>query len=427
VLQGEGRSYWGSFGAVLTAAALAAPAHAQIAAPPSVPTATVSDAADAAQPGEADYYGPRLVRSEVRIPVAGGAYTIAATILRPEGPGPYGAVVLNHGVPGSAAERRVTSADDFARVAPVFARRGYAVIIPIRRGFGTTGGEFAEDAGSCRSPDYVRGENAAADDVMAAYDYARSLPYVDGNRMVLAGQSAGGVVSIFAAATRHPQGLLAVLGFAAGRGGNPDINPGVPCAAEPMAQMFEDLGRSVAVPVLWHYAENDQYFNAATSAMWFKRFSAGGAHAQYVLQPPFGRDGHHIFGELIGVEFWLPVVERFFGEYRVPFQRLDATDPAAQPLLSAKLPYVKSASCTGLYRVFLESAGPRAYALSGDGHCGFAAGVKDAQAQALRECASRTALPCALYAVDAAIVWKTQEPATATLRAGLDAAASQGK
>ena len=26
---------------------------------------------------------------------------------------------------------------------------------------------------------------------MAAYDYARTLPYVDGSRMILAGQSAG--------------------------------------------------------------------------------------------------------------------------------------------------------------------------------------------------------------------------------------------
>lgn len=375
---------------------------------------------------ETGEYGPRLIRSEVSIPVRGRNYSIAATVLRPEGNGPFGAVVLNHGVPGTVEERRGASANDFALVAPVFARRGYVVVMPLRRGFGATGGEFAEDAGSCRRPDYLRGENAAADDVMVAYEYTRSLPYVDGSRMVLAGQSAGGVVSLFAAGARHPEGLVAVLAFAAGRGGNPDLNPGVPCAIEPLAEMFDRMGKSVSVPALFHYAENDHYFNPETSSLWFKRFVAGGAKAQYVLQPPYGRDGHHVFGDLIGVEFWLPAVERFFAEQSVPFQRLDSSDPHWQPLLAAKPPNIRSSNCTGLYRVFLESGGPRAYALSADGHCGFAAGVADATGEAMRQCGSKASAPCALYAVDAAIVWK-EDAAPATLTAGVEPRASQGK
>jgi len=412
---------------VATAAPTAAPVRPPISSSiiPSVSSSAVA-ALPARDPAEPPYYGPRLVRHEVRIPAADGSYSIAATILRPEGPGPFGVVVLNHGVPGGAQERRNTSADDFALVAPVFARRGYAVVMPLRRGFGATGGEFAEDAGSCRHPDYLKGENAAADDVMAAYDYARTLPYVDPQRMILAGQSAGGVVSIFTAGTRHPQGLVAVLGFAAGRGGNPDISPGVPCAVEPVAEVFDTLGTEVKVPVLFHYAANDRYFNPETTELWFERFVHGGAQAEYVLQPPYGSDGHHIFGDLVGVEYWLPTVERFFAEHDVPFQRLDYADPASQPLLQAKLPHVRSTTCTGLYRVFLESAGPRAYAVSGDGHCGFAGGVKDAQDEALRQCGSKAATPCALYAVDAAIVWKNED-APATLSAGLESAASQGK
>jgi len=50
------------------------------------------------------YYGPRLVEEQVRIPSANG-YEIAATILRPDGNGPYGVVVLNHGVSASACRR----------------------------------------------------------------------------------------------------------------------------------------------------------------------------------------------------------------------------------------------------------------------------------------------------------------------------------
>src|SRR4051794_9817795 len=190
--------------------------------------------------------GPRLIQEEVRIPAQGGRYEVAATILRPEGRGPFGVVVLNHGVPGSEAERvKESAAADFNASAPVFARRGYVVVMPMRRGFGATGGEFAEDAGPCRKPDYMKAEAEAAEDVMTAYNYARALPYVDSQRMILAGQSAGGIVSMFVAGTRQPEGLVAVLGFAAGRGGNPDLRPGVPCAVEPVAKVFDRIGKSV--------------------------------------------------------------------------------------------------------------------------------------------------------------------------------------
>ena len=275
-----------------------------------------------------------LVEDDVRIPSHDGSYSIAAKIVRPDGAGPYGAIVLNHGAPVSAEERRLESPEMLAHTAAIFAKRGYVVVMPLRRGFGATGGEFAEDAGSCRNPDYRRGESAAAEDVMAAYEYARSLPYVDRSRMILAGQSAGGVAALFAAGSRAPQGLVAVLAFAAGRGGNPYRNPGVPCAVEPLARVFDELGKSVKVPVLFHYAENDHFFNPNTSRLWYERFSAGGARAEYVLQPAFGKDGHYIFSDDSGVKLWLPAVERFLSKYNVPFEPMQ---PAiAKPLLAGQ-------------------------------------------------------------------------------------------
>src|SRR5256885_11463949 len=77
----------------------------------------------------------------------------------------------------------------------------------------------------------------------------------------LAGQGAGGRVAVFTAGTRTPPGLQAVLAFAAGRGGDPDINPGVPCAIEPVARVFDMIGKSIRVPVLMSYSENDLLFS----------------------------------------------------------------------------------------------------------------------------------------------------------------------
>ena len=264
------------------------------------------------------------IQEAVRIPAPGG-YTVAATILRPEGPGPFGAVILNHGVPVSDSERAGASSSDLLASAAVFAQRGYVVVLPLRRGFGATGGGFAEYTGSCSHPDYLGGEQAAAEDVMAAYEYARALPYVDPHRMILAGHSAGGMVALFTAGVRQPEGLVAVLAFAAGRGGNPALHPGVPCAAEPLARVLDMVGRSIKAPAMFHYAENDQYFNPDTTRFWFERFTAGGARAEYVLQPPFGDDGHYVFGDRAGIRYWVPAVESFLARYGIPFKRLDTS------------------------------------------------------------------------------------------------------
>ncbi|HUQ77144.1 MAG TPA: prolyl oligopeptidase family serine peptidase [Burkholderiales bacterium] len=352
------------------------------------------------------YYGPRLIEERVRIPAPNGR-TIAATVLRPDAQGPFGAVVLNHGVSASARERARESSDLLINAAAVFARRGYVVVMPLRRGFGATGGDMAEDPGSCSNPDYMTAEGKAADDVMAAYDYARALPFVDGSRMILAGQSAGGMVSLFTAGTRNPQGLTAVLSFAAGRGGDPDSTPGVPCAVEPIARVLDQIGKNVRVPVLFHYSENDLFFSPKISRGWYERFNAAGASAEYALQPAFGKDGHYIFGDTLGVRYWLPTVEGFLAKNGIGFTRLDSTDPERAPLLALeRVPNIKSDACKGLYRAFLESPGPRAYAVSNDGRCGFAGGLSDAREIAMRQCSNVAKSNCLLYAVDDAVIWK---------------------
>jgi dienelactone hydrolase len=258
-----------------------------------------------------------LVREEVRIRPHDARYTLAVTILRPRGTGPYGAIILNHGVPASAEARETESPAVFVHTATAFAQRDYAVFMPLRRGFGATGGEFAEDSGSCSDPQFRRGEREAAADVLAAYEFARRLPYVDASRIILAGQSAGGVASLYAAAQK-PEGLIAVLAFAAGRGADP-AHPGVPCAAERLAAVFEELGRDVEAPVLLHYAENDRSFGPPISQLWFRRFKAGGARAEYVLQAPFGADGHYLFSDEAGLRVWLPGVERFLRRHGIAF------------------------------------------------------------------------------------------------------------
>ena len=256
---------------------------------------------------------------DARIAGPAGRYTIAARILRPAGLGPFPAVILNHGAGASAAARRAESPQLMHAAALEFVRRGYVVLLPTRSGFGATGGVLAENAGSCEDPDYLRSTAAGAEDVLAVYRYARRLPFVDGERMILAGQSAGGVVAL-AAAAAEPAGLKAVLAFAAGMGGDSLAHPGEACAPDAMAALFAHLGRHVRAPVLLNYAANDRWFGPRASRVWYDNLRGGGAPAHYSLLPAFGADGHFFFTDAGGAAAWVPQVAEFLRRLGLPFE-----------------------------------------------------------------------------------------------------------
>ena len=259
--------------------------------------------------------GPFVVESFF-VPVSD--YSIEVTVLRPKGLGPFGVVVLNHGVGATREERMLESPEPFLRSAAAFAERGYVVVMPLRRGFGGTGGDYAESPGSCGDPDFRRGERAAATDVLAAYGFARKLPYVDPDRMILAGQSAGGVVSLYAA-SESPPGLQAVIAFAAGRGAYDGGKPGVPCAAAALGALFAEMGKSIKVPALLYYAENDLYFGPAAARLWYGRLHEGAQGAELVMQPAFESNGHFVFTDPDGERSWLPAVEDFLRRHHIEF------------------------------------------------------------------------------------------------------------
>jgi dienelactone hydrolase len=258
----------------------------------------------------------RFVVESFFVPVSD--YNIEVTVLRPKGRGTYGVVVLNHGVGATREARLLESPEPFLRSAAAFAERGYAVVMPLRRGFGGTGGGYAESPGSCGDPDFRHGERAAAADVLAAYAFAQKLPYVDPTRMILAGQSAGGVVSLYAA-SESPPGLQAVIAFAAGRGAHAGGEPGVPCAAAKLGALFAEMGKSIKVPALLYYAENDLFFGPATARMWYGRLREGAPNAELVVQPAFEANGHFVFTDPDGERAWLPAVEDFLRRHGIGF------------------------------------------------------------------------------------------------------------
>jgi len=248
----------------------------------------------------------------VLVPTTGAS--IVVTSFRPRGEGPFPWIVHSHGTAGTVKENRAIGRNRNLGLARQWVQRGYAVLVPVRRGYGASGGEkFGDSYGKCSSPpNFRRAGEGAALDLLATVKWAKAQPDLDAKRWLLAGQSAGGIASIYTASKR-PAGLVAVLAFAPGRGGRPDTHPGETCASDRMAELFAAIAPRIAVPVLWFYAENDEYIGPRVQKLWFESFRAAGGRGELVVVPPFPeRRGHGVFAAPAGVPIWTAAVAAFF-------------------------------------------------------------------------------------------------------------------
>ena len=155
------------------------------------------------------------------------------------------------------------------------------------------------------------GEGAALD-LLATVEWGKTQRDLDPKRWLLVGQSAGGFASIYTASKR-PDGLVAVLAFSPGRGGDPDKRRGEPCASDRMAELFAAVAPKIAVPVLWFYAENDEYMSPRVQKLWFESFRSAGGRGELFVAPFFpDARGHGVFPSRRGVPLWTDAVAAFF-------------------------------------------------------------------------------------------------------------------
>ena len=245
--------------------------------------------------------------SVIRAPVTRGVEqsSIEVTVFRPPGAGPFPILVLSHGSQRDAADRRREGRQRLAAQSERFVAMGFAVLVPTRRGYGESGGTWAEAYGSCLSPDYYRAGLETARDLRAAVDAVRGEPWADARRIVLAGQSAGGFGSL-AAASQDFAGLLAVVNFAGGRGSQ---GPDSVCGESRLVDAMGRYGAGVRVPTLWIYSSNDRFFGPEVARRMHGAFTEAGGKAEFIQVPPVGLDGHAYFAS--SMNDWAPRVEKF--------------------------------------------------------------------------------------------------------------------
>ncbi|SMP42707.1 dienelactone hydrolase family protein [Noviherbaspirillum suwonense] len=341
----------------------------------------------------------RLNEQVVMVPGANGNL-LETTIFRPPGQGPFPLVVMNHGKqPG---DPRLQSRDRFYYLSREFVRRGYAVIVPMRSGFARSGGDYSDYGCNMAGNGYLQ-----AADLRAALHYARSQPWVDGNRVIVAGQSYGGLATLAAGAGDLP-GVRGLLNFAGGL----RADDGSCQWKSALVTAFADFGRHNRLPSLWFYGANDSYFNHELVNRLHRAYAGAGGDARLVAYDAFKNDAHGMVGSRDGFAIWWPHAERFLKQLGMPTAEVVAiaedppiprTDFAAIQDIES-VPFLRERGREA-YRAFLSKATPRAFAVSPSGAWSWAEEGEDPVTRVLSACQANSRQPCRLYAVDDYVVW----------------------
>jgi dienelactone hydrolase len=309
---------------------------------------------------------------------------------------------MNHGraVESRRAQQGRQRYEDLSRY---LVGKGFVVLLPTRVGYAETYSDFdPEVTGPCNARRPGPMADAVHAQVMATLAFAKTLPFVDASRWIVAGQSAGGLTAVVTVG-RAPPGLLAGINFAGGTGGDPDTRPQKPCSPHAVERLWRELASTARAPMLWLYWQNDQFWGPEIPKQWHAAWLSGGGRAEFHSLAPVGKDGHT--GSSIDMDHWVPIVDEFLAGLgfakSAPVMRPPATEFAGIDQVD-KVP-VSAANREGVYRRFLAAALPRAFAVGPRGAWSWSSGDWTL-GKALGRC-GRTGNPCRLYAVDNDVVW----------------------
>jgi dienelactone hydrolase len=224
-------------------------------------------------------------------------------LYRPPSPGRVPVLVFNHGSTGGG--RVAPTSTDWYRypeVARFFVERGWAVLIPMRRGRGASGGEYLERY-ECDRATLERGVDRAVADLDAVLAFVSSQPWADMDRLLLGGMSRGGLLSVLYPSQRRTN-AKAVINFAGGW-----TIERCDRASRFNTDTFAEAGRSGKLPMLWLYSENDRNYGPGAVQSYHRAFIQAGGTAELQLFPPIGHDGHILLPGAITV--WQTAVQDF--------------------------------------------------------------------------------------------------------------------
>jgi dienelactone hydrolase len=310
-------------------------------------------------------------QEEFRIPFASGSGSYEALLVRPDEPGQYPLALINHGSPRSAADRPNMTPLSMLPEAIEFARRGWAAVVVMRRGYGGSDGGWAESFGSCNGADYLSAAKAAAYDLKTAADYLVKQRDIDGSRIISVGVSAGGFATV-ALTADPPPGLVAAISFAGGRG-SPASNQD--CRSDRLVEAFRTMGKTSRVPMLWVYAENDHFFGPRLAQQLRQAFTGSGGNVEFIRAPAFKDEGHYLFSQG-GISIWSGYVDNFLKEHNLVLRTAMLPLPAPPDL---RAPSALGKKGVAAFQSYLGSGPHKAFAVAHDGSFGWTSGERTSE------------------------------------------------
>ena len=241
--------------------------------------------------------------------VRNGELSLRALLWRPQGEGPFPAVLFNHGS-GAAADPR-----NPAVLGPVFARRGYVFLYLYRRGAGLSadqgehsvvlmGRAFEERGQRGRNQVQLELLDTELTDVIAGIAFLRAHPDVDARRIAVAGHSFGGSLSLVLA-EREPA-LRAVVLFGAATGSWD--------RSRPLRTRLRSAAAGAQAPVLFVYTANE--YTVAPAKVLAAQMQRHGRPHRLEIYPAFGatpQEGHDFVHG--GVAVWEQDVFAFLDQH----------------------------------------------------------------------------------------------------------------
>jgi dienelactone hydrolase len=311
---------------------------------------------------------------------------LTALLVYADLPGKHPLVVITHGTSRELEPRNNITPWILLPQARWFARRGFVVLVVVRRGYGSSGGK-PDYLGNGHCPE-IHYENAArksSEDLRVAIDFGSKLPQVDPTRVLAVGFSTGGMATV-ALTADAPKNLVAAINFAGGRGSNADHEI---CNSDALVAAYRDFGRHSRTPMLWIYADNDKYFWPEIAQQFDTVFRSTGGQDQLLHAPAFGEDGHTLFSH--GIAIWSPMVDDFLKAHDLallPEPLPEITPPDISP------PAGLSDRGQQAFRSYLTLGPHKAFAFSAHHYASSVAQMTsdDALKDALKNC-NRLAVP----------------------------------
>jgi dienelactone hydrolase len=253
----------------------------------------------------------------VPVTIDGEQVKLAVITYKPAGNGPFPTLIFHHGSTGRGTDPSIFARPyDPKMLAGWFTARGWAVLLPSRRGRGGSEGRYDEGFERDRSQGYscdptlsLPGADRALRDLDAVTPVLLAQPFVDRSRVAVGGLSRGGILSI-AWSGHQPSIPRAVVNFVGGW-------TGARCpTASAINQNLFTRGTAFGQPTLWLYGENDPFYPLSHSRSNFAAFqAAGGKGTFHEYTPPPWESGHNISAV---PTLWSSTLEAYLAERGLP-------------------------------------------------------------------------------------------------------------